>query len=208
MTIAILGAGNVGAALGRRCVAIGERVAFGVPRPEKYAALAAELAGGTRVGTVAEALDDAELAILAVPWDAAVATVAAVPDWGGRILVDATNPLAPGLSGLTVGTTDSGAETIARAARNARVVKAFNTTGFDNMLRPRYPAGAVMMPVCGDDADARARVLALAARLGFEAVDFGPLAGARCLEPFALTWIQLALKYGLGRDFGFGLLRR
>jgi len=43
--------------------------------------------------------------------------------------------------------------------------KAFNTTGAENMADSRYPGGAVFMPVCGDDAEARAQVIALATLL-------------------------------------------
>ncbi len=131
-----------------------------------------------------------------------------VADWGGRILIDATNPLAPGLAGLSVGTTTSGAEQIAAAARGARVVKAFNTTGAENMADSRYPGGAVFMPVCGDDAEARSRVVALAALIGYDAVDCGDLRSARYLEPFAMTWIHMAIKLGHGRNFAFSRLRR
>jgi predicted dinucleotide-binding enzyme len=148
------------------------------------------------------------VAILAVPFDAARQVAETVPDWGGRILVDATNPLAPGLKGLSVGTTDSGAERIARWAKGARVVKAFNTTGAENLANPRFPGGAVFMPVAGDDAAARETVVALATRLGFDAVDAGALAAARWLEPFAMTWIHLAIARGLGRDFAFARLHR
>ena len=87
-------------------------------------------------------------------------------------------------------------------------MKAFNTTGAENMVQPRYPGGAVFMPVAGDDAEARARVVALATRLGFEAVDVGPLSAARYLEPFAMTWIHMAIKLGLGRRFAFARLQR
>jgi predicted dinucleotide-binding enzyme len=208
MTIAMIGAGNVGAALGGRLVLTGEQVFFGVPDPARHAELAARLGAQARVGSVAEAVAASDLAILAVPYAAALEVARSIADWGGKILVDATNPLAPGLAGLTVGTTTSGAEEIARLAHSARVVKAFNTTGFDNMAKPRYGEAAVFMPIAGDDAAARARVVALATRLGFDSVDAGPLMAARYLEPFAMTWIHLALRQGLGRDFAFALLRR
>jgi predicted dinucleotide-binding enzyme len=61
---------------------------------------------------------------------------------------------------------------------------------------------------CGDDAGAKGNVKQLADELGFEAVDAGPLTQARLLEPFALLWISLAFKAGLGREFAFKLLRR
>lgn len=203
MTISIIGAGNVGMALASNLIGKGESVFFGVPEPAKYAAGVQALGSRAQVGTVAQAVAASDLVILAVPYGAAQQVAESVADWNGRVLVDATNPLAPALAGLALGTTTSGAEQVAARARGARVVKAFNTTGAENMADPRYPGGAVFMPVAGDDADARGRVLALATRLGFDAVDVGPLAAARFLEPFAMTWIHLAIKRGMGRDFAF-----
>jgi 8-hydroxy-5-deazaflavin:NADPH oxidoreductase len=124
--------------------------------------------------------------ILAVPYSVASAVAQSVGDWQGKILVDATNPLAPGLAGLSLGTTTSGAE---------------------NMADARYPGGAPFMPICDDDADARAKVVSAATPIGFDAVDCGELSAARYLEPFAMTWIHLAIKQGLGRRFAFARLR-
>jgi predicted dinucleotide-binding enzyme len=87
-------------------------------------------------------------------------------------------------------------------------VKAFNTTGANNMADSRYPGGKVMMPVAGDDAAAKQAVMALADDLGFEPVDAGPLAMSRHLEPLAMLWIKLAYAQGMGREFGFGVLLR
>lgn len=208
MDVSIIGAGNVGMALGKAITRCGETVVFGVPAPERHRDAVAALGPLARVTTAAEAIAAGEVVILAVP-HAAVASIArSVDDWQGRVLVDATNPLAPGLSGLVVGTTTSGAEELAKLAQGARVVKAFNTTGAENMADPAYPDGKPFMPVCGDDADARNQVMALATLIGFEAVDAGPLAAARWLEPFAMTWIHLAIRQGMGRDFAFGLMRR
>jgi predicted dinucleotide-binding enzyme len=208
MTISILGAGNVGLALAGAFTRRGETVVLGVPQPAKYAAAVAALGERARVTTTAEAVAAGEVVILAVPYAAVAAIAQSVDDWQAKVLVDATNPLAPGLAGLTLGTTTSGAEELARMARGARVVKAFNSTGAENMADARYPGGVPMMPVCGDDAQARQRVMALATLIGFEAVDMGPLSSARYLEPFAMTWIHLAFRQGFGRRFAFGLLRR
>lgn len=208
MTISILGAGNVGLALAGAFTRRGETVVLGVPQPAKYATAVAALGERARLTTTAEAVAAGEVVILAVPHAAVAAIAQSVDDWQAKVLVDATNPLAPGLAGLTLGTTTSGAEELARLARGARVVKAFNTTGAENMADARYPGGVPMMPVCGDDAQARQRVMALATLIGFEAVDMGPLSAARYLEPFAMTWIHLAFRQGFGRRFAFGLLRR
>lgn len=204
--IAILGAGNVGAALARNLRALGADVHFGVPDPAAHRDLAERL--GARVGSVAEAVAAADRVVLAVPYAAALEIAAAIDDWRGRILIDATNPLAPGLSGLSIGTTTSAAEQIAARARNARVVKCFNVTGAENMADPGALDGPVFMPVAGDDADARADVLALATRLGFDAVDAGPLRAARFTEAFAMTWIHLAFAAGQGRAWAFSRAQR
>ena len=206
--IAILGAGNVGIALAQAWIARGESIVFGVPNPDKYRDAVAALGPSATIGNTADAIGGAEIVVLATPYAAALDIARSVADWRGRILVDATNPLAPGLAGLSVGTTTSGAEQIAAAAHGARVVKAFNTTGAENMADSRYAGGKVFMPVCGDDADARSRVIALATLIGFDAVDCGDLKSARYLEPFAMTWIHLAIKLGQGRNFAFARLRR
>jgi len=206
--IGILGAGNVGTALARAFIAKGESVVLGVPNPDKYRDAVAGLGPGARIDTTEAAIEASDLVILATPYAAALSIARSRPDWSNRILVDATNPLAAGLAGLSVGTTTSGAEEIAKAAHGARVVKAFNTTGAENMADSRYPGGAVFMPVCGDDAEARNRVITLATLIGFDAVDLGDLKAARYLEPFAMTWIHMAILLGHGRSFAFARLRR
>lgn len=208
MSIAIIGAGNVGMALGQAMTRRGESVVFGVPEPQKYAAAVEALGDRARLTTTHDAIAASDLVILAVPHAVTAGIAQSVTDWQGKVLVDATNPLAPGLAGLTLGTTTSAAEVLAQQARGARVVKAFNSTGAENMADAAYAGGLPMMPVCGDDADARQRVMTLATLIGFEAVDMGPLMAARYLEPFAMTWIHLAFRQGMGRRFAFGLLRR
>lgn len=208
MTISILGAGNVGMALAKALTQRGESVVLGVPDPAKYAAAVQALGPLARIAGTDAAIDASDLVILAVPYSALEAIARSRTQWQGKVLVDATNPLAPGLVGLTLGTSTSGAEALASQANGARVVKAFNSTGAENMADSRYSGGTPFMPVCGDDVQARQRVLALATLIGFDAVDCGDLRAARYLEPFAMTWIHMALKLGHGRRFAFARLQR
>jgi predicted dinucleotide-binding enzyme len=208
MKVSIIGAGNVGMALAQSLVRAGQSVTLGVPDPAKYRSRVDALGPSATLAGTEEAIAAGEVVILAVPYAAALSIAASVPDWQGRTLVDATNPLAPGLAGLSVGTTTSGAEEIARRAQGAHVVKAFNTTGAENMADSRYAQGQPMMPVAGDDAAARRQVMTLATLIGFDAIDMGPLATARYLEPLAMVWIHLALKQGQGRRFAFARLSR
>jgi 8-hydroxy-5-deazaflavin:NADPH oxidoreductase len=145
--------------------------------------------------------------VLATPWEAAGDVVACVGDWKGKILVDCTNPISEDLQ-LTVGLTTSAAEQIARRAKNARVVKAFNSTGWNNMANTVYLDEPVTMFLAGDDAEAKTVVGRLAEELGFEAIDTGGLTMARYLEPLAMLWIHLAVVQNLGRDIAFKLIRR
>jgi len=88
----------------------------------------------------------------------------------------------------------------------AFVFKTLNTTGAGNMAEAAdYPVKPVML-VAGDDAGRKRTVMELVGKLGFESVDAGPLKNARLLEPFAMVWIDQAMKRGRGRDFAFALV--
>jgi len=210
MRIGILGAGSVGGTLGRRWAHGGHEVLFGVrdAADPKVRDLVALSGAAARAGSVTEAASFGAVVVLATPWDAVESVLRSAGDLSGKTLLDCTNPLKEDLSGLAVGNTTSGAEQVARWAPQAHVVKVFNTTGFDNMVDPRYPEGAATMLFCGDDAGAKATAAQLATDLGFEPIDVGPLARARLLEPYALLWILLAYQQRLGRNFAFRLMRR
>lgn len=209
MRIAVIGTGNVGTALGGRLTELGHEVVFGArdPLSDRAGAAGAAVPGAT-IATVPKAVLGADVVILATPYPAAPDALEGAGPLDGVIVVDCTNPIADGLAGLSVGTTTSGAEAIAARVPTARVVKAFNTTGAENLRDPAYPGGATVLPICGDDPDAKQVVTELAHAMGFDVVDAGPLASARYTEPFAMLWITLAVRSGMGRDFAFRLVRR
>jgi len=170
--------------------------------------LTALIGGKARAASVRDAVSRAEVVALTVPWPAARDALRSAGELGGKILLDCTNPLKPDLSGLSVGHTASGGEQVAAWAPGARVVKIFNTTGFPNMANPEYREGRSMMLYCGDDTKAKQVAAQLAAELGFEPYDVGPLTEARLLEPFALVWIHLAVLQKMGTGFAFRLMHR
>lgn len=144
MNIAIIGAGNVGGALGVAWADGGHEIFFGVrdAADPKLKELLARAGGKARAGSVRDAIATAGVAALTVPWPAAEDVLRRARDIGGRILLDCTNPLTPDLSGLRVGPTTSGAEQVASWAAGARVVKIFNTTGHANMRTLRIERAA------------------------------------------------------------------
>lgn len=209
MRIAILGAGNVGSALGGRWAAAGHEVVFGVRNSSsaKVRSVLKASGAGARAASTAEAVAGADVVVLATPWSSTEAALSSAGDLDGKIVIDCTNPLAS-LEGLEIGHSTSGGEQVAAWAPGAKVVKTFNTTGANNMADPGYGGARLVMPICGDDAEAKAAVAGLVAELGFEPLDAGPLARARQLEQLAVLWIALAYQQGLGREFGFVLARR
>jgi hypothetical protein len=208
MRIGIVGSGNVGSALARGWIANAHQVMLGVRDTESSAARERAEHLGAALGSVREAGRFGQVVVLAVPWAAVDDVLAELGDIGDSILLDCTNPLAPGQGGLVTGGAASAGEHVAARAMGARVVKVFNSTGSGNIARPTYPEGAASMLLCGDDAAAKSIAAGLAADLGFDPVDAGALHAARLLEPLALLWLRLARGQGLGPDIGFRLMRR
>lgn len=202
MRIAIIGAGNVGRALGGAWQS-GHRVTYGLRTPGslKYADL------GAPVATNDAAVEVSDVVVLCTPWQSTEQAVKDCGDLAGKVLIDCTNPLTPDFTALELGHATSGAEQIAAWAGDARICKAMNQIGAPMMNNPRLPSAPVMM-ICGDDDDAKEITGGLVGELGFETIDVGDLAVARLLEPYGLLWIHLALRRGVGTDFAFGLLRR
>jgi hypothetical protein len=209
MKIAIIGTGNVGQALGIGWAQKGHSLLFGSrhPEEEKVQQLLAAAGANARAMLPAAAVAEAEIVVLAIPGTAVRNTISTLGDLSGKIIVDATNPIAPGLQ-LAVGHTSSGAEQIAALAPGAQVVKAFNTTGAENMANPLYHGEPITMFICGNEAAAKTAVTHLAQDLGFEVADVGDLSKARLLEPMALVWITLAIQQGMGRHIAFKLVHR
>ena len=212
MNIAIIGAGNVGGALGANWAQKGHDIVFGVrdPKAEKTQGVLNKIGGKAKAVTPAEAAAAADVVVLSTPWPAAEAAIRSMGNLKGKILLDATNPLTRGPDGigLEIGHAISGGEKVQGWAAGASVFKTLNTTGFGNMANPVFKGVKSVMFVAGDDAAAKPKVIALVGDLGFEVIDAGPLRNARLLEAHAMLWIDLALVRGQGRDFAFGILRR
>src|SRR5262245_29759104 len=206
MNIAVIGGGGVGETLARAWVKRGHDVTFGVrdAGAEKSRKLAA--ATGIAVATNSEAAARADAVVLATPWGATRDAIRSCGDLAGKIVSDCTNPLNADFTALEVGLTTSGAEQVASWAPAARVFKAMNQIGSNLMDAPQLPGGPPVMFVAGG-ADGKEAVLRLIGELGFDVVDAGELAISRLLEPYAMLWIHLALRRGLGRDIAFALLR-
>lgn len=210
MRIGIIGAGNVGGALGRGWARAGHDVVLGVrdPGAASLAALLAET--GARAVAPAAAAAEGEVVVLALPWSAAEAAAAGLGPLAGKVVIDCMNPLAmrDGALELDRGFATSGGETLAGWLPGARLVKTLNQVGADIMDRAAGFAHPPAMFLAGDDAEAKALVSGLLADLGFDPLDAGDLSKARLLEPLAMVWINQALFRGKGRDWALAALAR
>ncbi len=213
MKVGILGTGDVGQALGRAFVALGHQAMMGSRHADNPKALAwAKQAGDkAHVGTFAQAIDFAELVVLAT---LGVATEALLQEAGpdklsGKVVIDATNPLehSSGTVRLAIGHTDSLGERIQRLAPAAGVVKAFNTVGNALMFRPSFAGGPPDMFVCGNDAKAKEAVSRILSDFGWGMVDIGDITGCRYLEPMCLVWVRAGVTSGSWKH-AFKLLRQ
>ncbi|MFD4420575.1 NADPH-dependent F420 reductase [Agromyces sp. NPDC058484] len=185
--IGIFGAGKVGTALARLLVASGYDVLMsGSPRQTALDLLIAVVAPGARVATPAELVAESDVVIVAVPFGKA-GTVPWI-DFGGRIVVDAMNYWPPVDGHIAEIDADERTTSEINAARSplARVVKSLNHLGYHEMEDDSMDAGSPLrraLAVVGDDAGARAVIARVIDDIGFDAVDGGPLANGRALEP-------------------------
>ncbi len=204
MRIAIIGAGNVGSAVGARLAPLGEEVRFGV-RAGSDASGAIARSGGKAIALgLREAASGAQLIFLTVPAAVAIDAAREAAPARGAVLIDCTNPVewkdgpvaAPPAEG-------SVAAALAGALPGVHVVKAFNMFGAEIHADPALSGRAAQVPMAGDDDAAKAQVAALARRMGFEPIDAGPLRNAALLEAMAVLWIHLAIKGDRGREWAF-----
>lgn len=210
MKIGIIGAGNIGTGLGKRLAAKGHDIVVSFARtPEKVDEAAAMIGNGARAGTPEDAVAHGEVVILATPWAATLDIVASVAGTlAGKTVWDCTNPFAPDMSELLIGTTTSAGEEISKAAPLANIVKAVppfaQSLHAPSMLIDGHRPGVF---VCGDDAEARATVAALVDEVEAQAVDCGPLKLARFTEPLGMLITNLAYIQGMGPGISAILVR-
>ena len=176
-SVGIIGAGRLGQAMARTALRAGRSVVIANSRgPESLGSVVSALGDGVSAGTVDEAAS-AGIVVVAVPWDR-VPEAVQVLNWNGQVVIDATNDWgADDLQGRT------SSELVADLVAGARLVKAANTLGADVLgSDPHEAGGQRVIFISGDDADAKADVVALFQDAGFAAIDLGDLATGGAMQ--------------------------
>jgi 8-hydroxy-5-deazaflavin:NADPH oxidoreductase len=179
MIIGILGAGKMAQMLVPKLLSAGHLVVLTNSRgPASLQALVDKLGPGVSAAESKQMLADADLVILATPWEKTPAAVAAAGPWAGKVVIDTTNnrrgPRPEDL--IDIGGRGS-SEVVAEMLPGAHLIKSFNYEPipvFAGGLPAEGDSGAIFFS--GDDDQAKEKVAQLIRDIGGEPVDAGPLA--------------------------------
>ncbi len=203
--IAVIGTGDVGAALGPEFAALGHDIVYGSrdPSRDEVKALVERTGGNASATTPAESVVGADMVLLAVPGRLAAQITTDLGDLSGKIIIDPTNNyIRDGVPRLASET--SHAQEIQAAAPGAHVVKAFNALSWRQMVDPDSSGGPVTIPLVGNDAAAKARVAEIVSGMGLEPIDVGPIQNARHVEGMLVLWMHARRN---GNPFDYHLRR-
>lgn len=207
MKISFIGIGKVGGALAAGLDRAGHEIIIAHDNAASETvrnALAAH--PGWKVMPVQQAVSAADAVFLATPFHAAEQVLKGL-QFGGKVLVDCTNPVGAGIRhGLN--SERSGTEWIQELAYDARVVKAYSIYGFENFINTAYPAYHEVKPVmmiAGNDLKAKEVVAGFNCDLGFDSLDVGPAEMALHLEHLTLLWIKMVRrdKHSAGMSWAY-----
>lgn len=205
MNIAIIGTGNVGGALAQQLLKAGHTVLMGAkfPLSEKSLRLATKI-GEDRFAAIENAVKQSDVIIITTPPEAVIQIIPQLGDLTGKTIIDATNAVRTKPEGYP-----TAFHAIKAITKSETVVKCFNTTGFENMLNPTYNGEGIDMFCAGNNKQAKQVAEQLSKDIGFASCyDFGGDDKVELLEKLALSWINLAIMQGHGRDLAFKMVRR
>jgi predicted dinucleotide-binding enzyme len=202
LTVAVLGAGNIGGTLGKKWSFAGHYIRFGVndPAGKNAQALRAELGDQIMIGTIADALqDNPDVVLIALP-GRVVESVAQMyaAQLNGRVIIDAANRMG-----------EDSMHNLAhfqQYAPQAQLYRAFNTLGWENFAEPDFNGIQADLFYCGADGDARASVEHLISATGLRPVYLGGVEQMGLLDAIASLWFALAFGQKKGRHVALKVL--
>lgn len=205
MNIAIIGSGNVGTALAQVWQKAGHHVIMGVRNPDSpKTQQARQQLPDIVFQTVTRAVKEAEVLVITTPPEAVLELIPQLGDVSNKTIIDTTNSIRTRPEPHA-----TAYHAIKHITGSQKVVKCFNSTGFENMRNPIYNGKGIDMFAAGNDAGAKAVAEKLAKDAGFATCyDFGGDDKVELLEKFALSWINLAIMQGHGRNIAFKIERR
>jgi 8-hydroxy-5-deazaflavin:NADPH oxidoreductase len=202
LTIAVLGAGNIGGTLGKKWSLAGHHVRFGVndPTGKNAQALRTELGDQVVIGTIEEAIqDDTDVVLIALPGRVieSVAQKYAV-QLNGRVIIDAANRMG-----------EDSMHNLAhfqQYAPQAQLYRAFNTLGWENFAEPDFNGVQADLFYCGSAGDTHTNVEQLISDVGLRPVYLGGVEQMGLLDSLTSLWFTLAIGQKKGRHVALKVL--
>jgi predicted dinucleotide-binding enzyme len=194
MKVGILGSAVVAQALGSGFLKYNHKVMLSSRKPEKLEDWV-KRNPGSQAGSFSDAAAFGDIIILAVKGTVAaqVLTSAGSSYLSGKIIIDATNPIADeapekGVLKFFTSFKESLMEQLQKGFPKAKFVKAFNSIGSGAMVNPQFKAGKPTMFICGNDKEAKKKVAEILDQFGWETEDMGEVEAARAIEPLCILW--------------------
>nr|WP_275578234.1 NADPH-dependent F420 reductase [Dyella mobilis] len=167
---AIVGFGAIGQALARMFARKDIEVAVASRHPPEALAPQANAIGPTIVPKTLKDALEADIVLLAVPYEQHQEVAKARASWKGKIVIDVTNTLED-LGGLP------SSSVVAQALPGAQLVKAFNHLPARVLAEdPAINGGRRVVFLSSDDESATTRIAALVEQLGYASVNLGKIA--------------------------------
>jgi predicted dinucleotide-binding enzyme len=199
MKIGIIGSGEVAQTLATGFLDRADEVALGTRDPGKLKDFVAAHPGAHATSN-GEAATFGDLIVVATLGSATVTLLQTLDSaaFSNKVVIDVTNAVIDDADGfhLPTGFADSLGERVQRALPQARVVKAFNIVGADDMVHPKFAGGPPTMFIAGDDAGAKTAVRDVLTDFGWDTADIGGITSARYLEAMCMTWLLFGQSTG------------
>ena len=205
MEIVIVGLGNMGGALARAFARVGYRVYAGVKDENEADRAAMEnYHKNISIHLMDGIGEKANTVFFCVTPPSITEVCKRVGSMEDKLIVDTMNCIHSHPEGYR-----DTFEVLSDFYPQCSVVKAFNTTGYENILHPCFGSMAIDTFMAGNDIHAKHLVHRMATDLGFaECYDFGGANTVHLLEDLARIWVNLALFQGHGRNIAIKILKR
>lgn len=218
MKIGIVGSGRLGCSLARAILEKNQtssnsyEVAISTREmsDDKIRKVQATVGKAVQILLVSNIAQISDLIFLAIPWEQVTDVVNQIkansyPTYKNKIFVDCTNPLASDKRSLINIKEGSAGQHIA-AQLGSKVVKSFNTFGYESVLKPVHNGISIDNFVAGDDLQAKKEVIQISNLLGFNTIDVGGIRNSHYLEIASVLWLRLFEEKKFGLNFGFKLV--
>lgn len=202
MKITIIGVGHIGGTLGQKWAKADHEIVFGVRDPKAKRDSIKFEPGQVPIefAEILPALDQGEVAVIAIPGQAAAQLAADhAPAFDGKIVIDASNNL--------MGDQMSCLGALQEGAPKAMLFRAFNSLGWEVFAQPAFDGQSADLLYCGaDDIEAQRIVENLIADVGLRPVRVGDLDHLNEVDGLVRVWLALARNLGHGRHMAFKVL--